>query len=137
MMGANTMDWKSGDWVTFDLSIGQIKELRDGGESFSDGSFETSGRLADRFRPLTLRNKRIVEWFDYHYNELRKIDGEAGFSYPDIHRHFAELALNAIDAGPTAEKPFYKQATEFVRAARDYGPSIQGVRLFRPKLARG
>jgi hypothetical protein len=131
------MDWKAGDWVTFEMSVGQIKEVRDGGASFSDGSFETSGRLLDCFRPLTLRNKRIVEWFDYHYGELRKIDGEAGFNYPDIHQHFAALALNAIDAEGDADKPFYEQAQEFVRAARRYTAVVQGVHLFRPKLASG
>jgi hypothetical protein len=31
------MDWKAGDWVVFDLKVGQVKEVRDGGESFSDG----------------------------------------------------------------------------------------------------
>lgn len=126
-------EWKVGDWVVFDLSIGQIKRMDDYQE-FSDGSFNTSGRLADRFRPLTLRNKRTVEYFDYYYNELRKIDGEAGFNYPDISQYFAQLALDAMD-GAEDDKAPYDKAQAFVKDARDYKPNIQGVGLFRRKLA--
>ena len=127
------MDWKAGDWVIFDLSVGQIKELRDEGcASFSDGTFETSGRLTDRFRPLTLRTKRTVEAFDIYYNRLREIDGESGFNYPRIHQHFAQLALDAID-GAEDDKAPYELAQQFVKDARDYKTIIQDVPLFRPK----
>lgn len=128
------MDWKAGDWVTFDLSIGQIKEIRDDGcASFSDGFFETSGRLLDKFRPLTLKNKSIVETFDIYYDRLREIDGETGFNYPDIIRYFSHLALMAIDQEDGKE--FYEKAQQFVADARQYKPVIQGVMLFRPKRA--
>ncbi len=133
------MNWKVGDWVIFELSIGQIKELRDepykGSASFSDGSFETSGMLTDRFRPLTLRNKRTVEWFDTYYNYLREINGEAGFNYPDIFRYFANLALEAIDSDPENKKP-YEKAEQFLNEAREYKPVIHGTNLFRPNLKK-
>jgi len=126
------MDWKVGDWVVFDLQIGQITDLRENGSaSFSVGFCETSGRLAYRFRPLTLRNKNIVESFDAYYNQLREIDGFGGFNYPDISQYFAQLALDAIDTEKNDE--FYTKAHEFAREARDYKPVIQGVRLFRPR----
>ena len=124
------MDWKAGDWCVFDLRVGQIKEIRAGDSaSFSDGHIETSGRFLDRFRPLTLRNKWIVETLDIIYMRLRQIDGERGFNYPDISSYFNTLALEAID-GPDNPKMFEK-AQEFVREARDYKPTIQGFRLFR------
>lgn len=44
------MDWKVGDWVVFDLKVGQIMEIRGEIQEFSDGHFRTSGRLAGRFR---------------------------------------------------------------------------------------
>lgn len=131
------MEFKVGDWVTFEMKVGQIKELRgDGYAEFSDGMFATSGRLVDRFRPLTLRGKRIVETFDHYYNQLRRLDGEAGFNYPDISRYFSQLTLDAIDADKNeeAEKATYEKAQQFVQAARDYNPTIDGVRLFRRNL---
>lgn len=126
------MNWKIGDWVIFDLLVGQIKEIRDGGcASFSDGTFETSGRLMDRFRPLTLRNKSIVESFAIYYSRLSEIDGNAGFNFPDISRYFADLAREAIDSEDN--KAMYDKAQQFERDARDYKPMIQGIRLFRPQ----
>jgi len=119
---------KVGDWVVFDMKIGQIKKLEEFDE-FSDGMFSTSGRLADRFRPLTLRNKRIAETMDHYYRSLNEIDGERGFNYPDISRHFSQMTLNAID-GPDSEKMF-EGAQSFVRRARDYERVIDGVHLFR------
>lgn len=123
--------WKAGDWVTFELSVGQIKEVRDDDcVSFSNGHIETSGRLTSRFRPLTLRNKAIVESFDTIYGRLRNLPGEAGFNYPDILTYFADLATQAIDAADT--EPMFDKAYEFVREAGDYKPIIQGIGLFRP-----
>lgn len=125
---------KVGDWVTYEMCVGQIKELRgDGNASFTDGHFETSGRLLDRFRPLTMRGKNTVEAFHYYYRSLREIDGESGFNYPDIHNHFSDLALKAIDGDDDAAKVLYDQAQQFVINAREYTPQIQGVRLFRPR----
>lgn len=124
--------WKVGDWCVFETRIGQITQLDEDGSGarFSDGSFETSGGdLIPRVRALTLRNKRIIEWFDYYYRELKKIDGHNGFNYPDISNYFYSLALDAIDNMDSA-KEIYDKAQEFVREARKYMPYIQGVRLF-------
>lgn len=128
------MDWKAGDWVVFDLSIGQItSEPDDGYARFSDGFCETSGKLVERFRPLTLRNKRAVETFAIYYNRLHELDGHAGFNYPHISQYFAQLALDAMDGGEKDKAP-YDKAQEFVSEARDYKPIIQGVPLFRQNL---
>lgn len=128
------MQWNVGDWVIFDLAIGQIKELREnGGALFSDGTFETSGMLVERFRPLTLRNKSIVEYFDWYYEQIRKIDGEAGFNYPEISRYFSHLALTAIDRTDEEREP-YNSAQLFLKEAQEYQPIIQGIRLFRRKV---
>lgn len=131
------MDLKSGDWVVFDLRVGQIKTLREGGcTSFSDGFCETSGMIADRCRPLTIRNKAIMESFDTYYRRLREIDGEAGFNYPDISQYFSQLALDAIDTDGDGVKVSYDKAQTFVHEARDYKPVIDGVRLFRRNLSK-
>lgn len=125
--------YKAGDWVIYGLNIGQIKEIRDDGCSiFSDSFCETSGfNIANRFRPLTLRNKSIVETFNIYYNKLREIDGEAGFNYPEICRYFETLCLSAIDN--TNNKQFFDKGIQFSRDARDYKPVIDGIRLFRRK----
>lgn len=127
------MDWKAGDWCVFEMKVGQIKRVEDDGSAeFSDGSFATSGRLRDRFRPLTLRNKSIAENFHIYYDRLRDINGEAGFNYPDIFTHFSNLMLKAIDGEDNQQ--MYDEAQAFIRDARDYKTPIQGVALFRPKL---
>jgi hypothetical protein len=124
--------WKVGDWCILHLEIGQITEKRGKGSvSFSDGTFETSGQLVDLFRPLTLRNKNIVEWFKAHYDYLREIAGEQGFNYPRIASHFENMCREAIDAEPNNRQVFDK-AEKFVQAAREHQPVIQGVDLFRP-----
>jgi len=124
-------EWKVGDWAVFDLNIVQIKEIRGGGScSVSDGSFETSGMLLDRLRPLTLQNKRTIEWFDWHYGELRQMRGQTGFNYPDISRFFCDLSRQAID-GPEDDRAPFEKAQEFVRGALDMVPVIHGVHLFR------
>jgi len=125
------LSWMVGDWAVFEREIVQIEEIRESGAcSVSDGSFSTHGMLLDRLRPLTLRNKRIAEWFAWHYRELKKIRGERGFNYPDISRHFNKLALRAID-GPDTDKSSFEEAQEFIREARNYTTDIQGVQLFR------
>jgi hypothetical protein len=123
--------WKVGDWAVFDRDIVQIKEIREtGGCEVSEGTFSTFGMLIDRLRPLTLRNKRTIEYFDYYYRQLSKLRGERGFNYPDISRHFSQLALNAMDGDEKDDAPF-EAAREFVRRARDYEPMIDGIHLFR------
>lgn len=124
-------DWKVGDWAVFDRDIVQIKDIREGGYcSVSEGSFETSGMLLDRLRPLTLRNKRTIEWFDYHYRELSRIPGERGFNFPDISRYFSSQALRVMD-GPADDKTPFDEVHDFIKQAREYVPVIQGVPLFR------
>lgn len=124
-------EWKVGDWAVFDRDIVQIKEIREGGScSVSEGMCETSGMFLDRLRPLTLRNKRIIEYFDYYYRQLSLLRGERGFNYPDISRHFSSLALQAIDGDEKDRTPI-DAAVEFVQQARDYTQTIQGVALFR------
>lgn len=126
--------FKAGDWVVFDLRVGHVRESKGDWDEFSDGTITTSGRLQDRFRPLTLRNKVIAETFDYYYRQLNEIDGNAGFNYPDISQHFAHLALDAMDANEDDAGQSYDAAAQFVSDARDYKPEIQGIALFRRKL---
>lgn len=122
--------FKQGDWVIHDRKIGKIKSIREEGfASFTDGYFETSGRILDDCRPLTLESKVAAENFDYYYRELRKIDGSGGLNYPDINRHFSALCLKAIDC-PDDWKSIQDEAIAFIREARDYRPVIQGVKLF-------
>lgn len=124
-------EFKVGDWVILDMDIGQIKEIRCGVSVFSTGHIETSGSsLMERFRPLTLRNKAIAEGFNCRYEQLRSIDGERGFNYPDISEYFSQLALLAIDYTED-ELEFHHRAIEFIRRARHYQPIIDGIRLFR------
>lgn len=127
------MTFKVGDWVVFGLSIGQIKEIGDTRSvSFSDGSSETHGDLLGRCRHLTLKGKRIIESFDYWYNELRKIDGEAGFNYPRICQYFEGLALKAIDNKDN--KVYFDKGRDFVKEAQEYKCEIDGIKLFRQKI---
>lgn len=128
------MNVNEGDWVVFDLRVGQIKKIHDGKyQEFSDGHIGTSGRIADRCRPLTLRNKAITETVEYYYKSLKEIDGETGFNYPDISNYFSQIALDAIDGED--HKEMFSRAQAFVRAARDYERIIDGVRLFRRSAA--
>lgn len=123
------MKWKVGDWAVFDMEIVQIKQIEPYIE-VSTGIISTSGRLLDRLRPLTLRNKVTAESFDYYYRELKKLRGNGGFNYPEISRLFCDLSLQAMD-GAEDDKAPYDEAAAFVRDARDYKPIIQGVHLFR------
>ena len=125
----NKPEWKAGDWAVFDLNIVQIKQVEPYVE-VSDATISTSGRLLDRLRPLTLRNKGTIETFEWYYKELKKIRGERGFNYPDINRLFCDLSLEAMD-GPEDNKEPFEKAQAFLRAAQDYKPVIQGVCLFR------
>lgn len=125
------MNFKVGDWAVYERRIVQIKRLdKDGIAEVSDGSFASSGMLLNQLRPLTLRNKRIGEWFEHYYEYIRQIDGSAGFNFPDINRYFAQLALQAIDANDEGSKAFFDLASQFVRDAKEYKTPIQGVNLF-------
>lgn len=122
---------KDDDWVVCGLSIGQISQIRENGLArFRDGFSELGGRILDSCRPLTVRNKAIVETFEIYYKRLKEIDGNSGFNYPDINRHFSLLALSCID-NPEADGKFFEQGQEFIREARYYTRVIQGVNLFR------
>lgn len=130
-------NWKVGDWVVLDMRIGQIERIEDDGYAeFTDGIFASSGNgLAERFRPLTLRNKVIAQTYDNYYGKLRLIDGEAGFNYPAINDYFCDLMLETIDAGEDEKvmRSCYDKMEEFIRRAWRYESVIDGVSLFRPK----
>ena len=123
--------WKKGDWAIYDRRIVQITSVKDKQVcEVSDGVLNTcSTGLEARLRPLTLTNKGVVESIEWWYRDLRKIRGEGGFNYPDISRYFSDLALRAIDTQP--DNNAMNKASNFVRAARDYTPVIDGVLLFR------
>ena len=132
------MTIKDGDWVVYGLKLGQAGPIRHESygtvTEFSDGFIRTSGKdMHEWMRPLTLRNKVIVQSMDGLYDRLRQIDGESGFNYPDICRYFEALALEAIDGDEKAERAAYDKAQKFIQAAGDYQRVIDGVRLFRPK----
>lgn len=133
------MTIKDGDWVIYGLKLGQAGPIRQETYGtiieFSDGFIRTSGRdMHEWMRPLTLRNKVIVQSMDGIYDRLRQIDGESGFNYPDICHYFEALALKAIDGGEKDERAAYDKAQKFIDGARDYQRVIDGVRLFRPKM---
>ena len=128
-------EWKDGDWVIHDRDIGQIKKVEDGYIVFSTGFIETSGKLTDRIRPLTIRNKTIAESMEGWYKELKDIPGNAGFNYPDINNYFTYLALMAMDDAEKEQESF-KIAKEFIEQARDYKKTIHGIDLFRPQIGR-
>ena len=131
---ACTRDWNVGDWVVYDMRVGQVNDIRGSVVRFSDGFCETSGNISDRFRPLTLKNKAIVETFNIYYKRLKEIDGESGFNYPDISNYFSTLALEAIDAhSDGAARAPHDRAQDFICKARDYEPVIHDVRLFRSR----
>jgi hypothetical protein len=67
------LNWKVGDWAVFERDIVQITDIREsGGCSVSTGMFETSGNLVECLRPLTLRNKSAIEYFDHYYKASRR-----------------------------------------------------------------
>lgn len=126
------MDWKVGDWAIHDYEIVQIKRIEDDIMEVSTGMFATSGyRLGERLRPLTLRNKRIAEYSDYYYKELKELKGEGGFNYPDIHRYFSQVTRDAIDSDDENVRAIQGKLPAFVEAASKYQPIIDGVSLFR------
>jgi len=124
-------EWKVGDWCIRALDIVQIEKLDPPVISVSSGMFCTAGRFIDELRPLTLRNKRTIEYYEYYLRELSKIDGEVGFNYPRISDHFEELARKDMDS--ISEGSYRSMAGHFVEEAKRYVPVIQGVQLFRRK----
>lgn len=129
------MKIQEGDWCIYDLKIVQIMKGEPYTE-YSDGFIRGGGATVGNFRPLTLRNKVIIESINHLYDRLRNIDGESGFNYPDISSYFSNLALDAIDGGEAGERKAYDKAQAFVMAAKEYTPIIDGVRLFRRNLSR-
>jgi hypothetical protein len=123
---------KTGDWCVYDLNIVQIMATEPYLE-YSTGIIRGGNATREHMRPLTLKNKVIVEGMDHYYNMLRDMDGESGFNYPDINRYFSTLARQAMDGSEADAKAAWDKAQKFVNAARDYQKVIDGVRLFRPK----
>ena len=109
--------WQVGDWCIFDLHIVQIQKL-DGvngtWDQVDDGTTTTLGRLQDRFRQLTLKNKSIMESFQYYHKQLENIPGNQGFNYPRISTYFEELSRKAIDGEP---EEAFEEARTFLREA--------------------
>lgn len=123
---------KEGDWVIYDRKINLVRKCSYSDSlELSDGYICTSCSDLSHARPLNLRNKVIAENIDHYYKSLRKIDGEAGFNYPDINRYFTSLTIEAIDADDKEIRGFYDKAMNFVKLARDYAKIIDGVYLFR------
>jgi len=126
-------EFKDGAWAIYELKIVQIAKISGGKAEYSDGFIRGYGAHIEHFRPLSLRNKVVIETLDTYYNRIRDLDGSAGFNFPDIHRYFSEVALEGIDGDDAALGAAYDKAQTFVRAARDYQKTIDGVRLFRPR----
>lgn len=133
---ASQKEFNEGDWVIFDLSIGQIKKIdkkfNPPFATFEDGYFNTNGNIYNRFRSLTLQNKRIVESINIYYDRLREIDGSSAFNYPEIFSYFTKQALNIID-DPKNSKLYYDTILNFIEKAKKYEKYIDGIPLFRPK----
>lgn len=128
-----SVEWKAGDWCIYEMKIVHINKIEPYVE-YTDGVIcGSGGRLKEDFRPLTVRNKQIIESMDYYYDLLGEQDGSAGFNFPDIHRYFAQISRDAIDGDDEAIKTAIKKAQDFFSAARDYEKVIDGVRLFRPR----
>lgn len=123
-------EWKVGDWVIYDMGVNQIVRVDEDGNSMevTCGVISTFGNLKSQMRPLTIENKRIGEGMKSYYKALDNIDGHAGFNYPDIHRYFNHLALEAMDGD---REHAFEKARDFLEHARNYKPIIDGIRLFR------
>lgn len=125
-------DIKTGDWCVYGLDIVQVIATEPYLE-YSTGIIRGGNASREHMRPLTLEGKVAVETMDHYYQMLRDMDGSAGFNYPGISNYLSGLALDVIDGDEAEAKAAYGKAQEFTRAARDYTPIIDGVRLFRPQ----
>lgn len=134
-MESMNMTFKENDWCIYGLNIVQIITMEPYVE-YSTGYIRGSNATKENLRPLTLRNKVIVESMDGYYEALRYMDGSGSFNFPDISQYFAEIARNAMDGDDKASDEAFKKAQHFVSAARDLTRIIDGVRLFRPSLSR-
>lgn len=127
-----------GDWVIHGYEIAQITKMEDSRvREVSTGSFSTSSTDLE-VRPLTLRSKRLAENFEYFYNELNDLEGSRSLNWPDIHRYFSSLTINAIDdttkytEGQTNK--YVKEAQDFFIKVRDKlqgVDSVNGIDLFK------
>lgn len=96
------MKFKVGDWVVHEYNVVMIKRMQNGKvKEVSDGSMCQSSSDLTVF-PLTLRNRYLVDWFHYKYEEIIKHGGR-GLNYPDIHRYFSSR-FNEACALPDSEK---------------------------------
>jgi len=139
------MNWKVGDWCLFEFTLHTIKEM-EGNKitSVSDGNFQTGGcDLSDRVFPLTIRNKRISDTFEYYSGKFHEIH-HVTLNFPDIHNYLVEKwckAMNSKEDDTVADGEiasiinrvgrFYDEFIEKIRCLETM--EVDGVRLFRQK----
>lgn len=138
-----------GDWVLFEFSIVQIREM-DGPkiQEVNDGLFTTSGRYLNvRVQLLTMRNKVISEEFETASKEIHATNNNQ-LNYPDIQSKLVDLWIEACDLPPTPPKEkelqkIYTRLREFkdniLSAATDQCralslPKSEGVSIFKKPL---
>lgn len=132
------MIYQKGDWVIHDYEIYQVMEVIDGNAAeLSNGYVRCYGKGL-KVRPLTLRSKVFAETFKDYRSKLNATPGSHALNWPDIHRYFSNLCLEAIDS--TAEykegetNKFVVEGSEFVNRTIDalrMIPDINGINLFR------
>jgi hypothetical protein len=128
---------KVGDWVICDCRICQVQEVEDGRVTeVSDGCITHSGNSLD-CRPLTLANKSITERIVGYEDRLNGLPGRNALNWPDIHRFFERLVMDAIDYCTTSDKrpdAFYDKAAKFFEAVKNKlqdVDEVDGIRIFR------
>lgn len=133
-----------GDWVFFEFSLVQIKEMKGPNiQEVNDGLFSMSSRfLNDRVRLLTMRNKIISEEFERTSKTLHDLNNNK-LNYPDIHSKLVDLWVEACDILPSPPKEeelqkMYERVRKFTEyiskaslASIQKGFAAEGVRIFK------
>lgn len=133
--------YQVGDWVIHDYEIAQVRKVEyENVTEVSTGFFNTSGRSFNAcIRPLTLKSKVVAESIGTYYIQLRALRGSNSFNFPDIHRHFSDLSMQAIDfredgRNDGLDNPFIEKAKDFVQKFRDKineYDEVDGIEIFR------
>lgn len=89
-----------GDFGFFEYQLSQIEEMDEGKiKSISSGSIETHGNdLSYAWFPLSLKNKKISDYFEYYSDKFHESKFHTILNYPDIHRHIVELWVGACSS---------------------------------------